>query len=149
MAETFQSRQDPRPLRVFLADDDREMRRMIAMALRRDGHYVLESQSGAALLLDLGHVFLGPSPDTANSVIISDVRMPDRDGLAILRSMRQYPWCPPFILITAFGDPGLHAEAQRAGAHAVFDKPFDLQVLRATVSRIGHTRGCSPGGAVA
>lgn len=132
-----------RPLRVFLAEDDREMRRMLATALRNDGHFVLEAQDGAALLLDLGHVFGGPEPDGGASVVVADIRMPGRDGLAILRSLRANSWCPPFILITAYGDRELHAEARELGAHAVFDKPFDLQVLRAKVNSFRPSREVS------
>jgi CheY-like chemotaxis protein len=132
------NRRPPSPLRVFLADDDKEMRRMVASALRRDGHFVLEASDGAALLLDLGHVFIGEPPEPVNSVVISDVRMPGRDGLEILRRMREFPWCPPYILITAFGDPDLHEHARKLGARAVFDKPFPLDVLRALVLSIAR-----------
>jgi CheY-like chemotaxis protein len=129
----------PPRLRVFLAEDDDPMREMIASALRRDGHFVLESANGAALLLDLGHAFFQDGPDAPNSVIISDLRMPARDGLTILRGLRHDPRCPPFILITAFGDPEVHAQARSLGVHAVFDKPFDLAALRATVDQIWHS----------
>jgi CheY-like chemotaxis protein len=129
----------PRRLRVFLAEDDGPMRAMIAEALRSDGHLVLESDNGAALLLDLGHAFFQDGPDAPASVIISDMHMPARGGLAILRGLRHQRRCPPFILITAFGDPRVHAEAYRLGAHAVFDKPFQLAVLRATLDRLCHS----------
>jgi CheY-like chemotaxis protein len=141
---------DPRvnrpSLRVFLAEDDAQMRRMIAEALRRDGHFVLEAPDGAALLSDLGHVFWGDSPDGAGSLIISDARMPGRGGLAILHGIRKFPWCPPFILITAFTDDATRAEARRLGVYRVFDKPFDLDDLRLAVRDLaaagapGHLR---------
>ncbi|HEY0709294.1 MAG TPA: response regulator [Polyangia bacterium] len=131
------------PFRVFVADDDREMRRMIAESLRRDGHFVLEASDGGALWLDLGHAFYGVQPDGSGSVIISDVRMPGRDGLEILRRMRANPWCPPFILITAFGDPELHKEALSLGAHVVLDKPFDLATLGAAVRQLSQARSAA------
>jgi DNA-binding response OmpR family regulator len=125
-------------IRVFLAEDDAEMRQMIASALRRDGHIVLEARDGPGLLLELGHAYWGDLPDSTPTVVVSDLRMPGRDGLAILRGLRQYDWCPPFILITGFGDRSIHEEAARLGAHAVFDKPFDLDQLRAAVNRLGR-----------
>jgi DNA-binding response OmpR family regulator len=125
-------------LRVFLAEDDREMRQMIAVTLRRDGHFVLEAADGPSLLRDLGHVFWGEGSDSAASLIITDVRMPGRDGLAILRGLRHYRWCPPFIVVTAFGDPETHQEARRLGATAVFDKPFDLDRLRIEVENVAR-----------
>jgi DNA-binding response OmpR family regulator len=132
---------DGRPshtVRVFLAEDDAEMRQMIATALRRDGHFVLEARDGPGLLLEIGHAYWGDLPDSTPTVVISDLRMPGRDGLAILRGLRQYDWCPPFILITGFGERSVHDEAARLGAHAVFDKPFDLDHLRAAVVRLGQ-----------
>jgi two-component system, response regulator, stage 0 sporulation protein F len=127
----------PRPkLRVFLAEDDPDLRQMIAGALRRDGHFVLEARDGVALLMDIGHVYWGDEGDATPSLVITDVRMPERDGMSILRGLRRQPWCPPFIIITGFGDEELHAQASELGAQAVFDKPFDLDDLRAAVLRI-------------
>lgn len=127
-----------RRLRVFLAEDDAQMRRMVAEALRRHGHSVLEASDGPALLSDLGRVFWGPGTESDDSVIISDARMPGRGGLAILRGIRQFPWCPPFILITAFGDEETHQEAARLGVLRVLDKPFDLDDLLATVDGVAR-----------
>ena len=126
------------PIRVFLAEDDVEMRRLIAAALRRDGHFVLEARDGPGLLLEIGHAYWGDLPDPTPTVIVSDLRMPGRDGLAVLNGLRQYAWCPPFILITGFGDASVHDQAARLGAEAVFDKPFDLDALRAAVVRLGR-----------
>jgi two-component system, response regulator, stage 0 sporulation protein F len=126
------------PTRVFLAEDDAEMRSMIASALRRDGHFVLEARDGPGLLLELGHAYWGDVPDPTPTVVISDLKMPGRDGLTILRGLRQYAWCPAFILITGFGDEAVHREAADLGAHAVFDKPFDLDELRAAVPRLAR-----------
>lgn len=131
------------PFRVFVADDDREMRRLIAESLRRDGHFVIEAQDGAALLSDLGHAFYGDQPDGTRSLIISDVKMPGSSGLEVLRRMRAHPWCPSVILITAFGDAMAHEEAKRLGAHAMLDKPFDLARLRALVSEVAGSAGDS------
>jgi two-component system, response regulator, stage 0 sporulation protein F len=126
-------------LRVFLAEDDPDLRQMIASALRRDGHFVLEARDGVSLLMDIGHVYWGSEPDSTPSLVITDVRMPERDGISILRGLRRHAWCPPFILITGFGDEELHAQASELGAQAVFDKPFDLDDLRALVLRIAGT----------
>jgi two-component system response regulator (stage 0 sporulation protein F) len=137
--QTAQDRNSSATIRVFLAEDDAEMRQLIASALRRDDHFVLEARDGPELLLEIGHAYWGDVPDSTPTVIISDLRMPGRDGLAVLRRLRDHPWCPPFILITGFGDESVHDEAARLGAHAVFDKPFDLDELRATVTRLGRT----------
>jgi DNA-binding response OmpR family regulator len=125
-------------LRIFLAEDDPALRQTIALSLRRDGHFVLESTDGAALVRDLGHVFWGEHRDTSPSLIITDVRMPGKDGLAIIRGIRSFSWCPRFIVITAFGDDAVHAEGYRLGAEAVLDKPFDLDFLRKVVTDVAR-----------
>jgi CheY-like chemotaxis protein len=67
--------------------------------------------------------------------------MPGRGGLAILHGIRRFSWCPPFLLITAFGDPEIHEEARRLGVLRVFDKPFDLDDLRRAVNELRVASG--------
>jgi two-component system, response regulator, stage 0 sporulation protein F len=130
-----------RRLRILLAEDEPQMRTLVADALRRDGHFVLEAPDGAALLEHLQHALQNDFPEAADSLIISDVRMPRRGGLGLIQELLELQWCPPCILITGFGDEQLHAEARRLGAVAVFDKPFDVDDLRATVNRLASDAG--------
>lgn len=127
-----------RRLRVFLAEDDPQLRRLIADVIRRDGHFVLEASDGASLLQHLRHAFWGDPADADHSVIITDVRMPRTSGLLVLEGVRNHEWCPPCILITAFPDSETHQEAERLGAYAVLNKPFDLDQLRSLVSEIAQ-----------
>jgi DNA-binding response OmpR family regulator len=130
-----------RRLRIFLAEDDAQMRRLVADALRRDRHFVLEAPDGDVLLKHMRHAFQDDLPDTKDSLIVADVHMPRRGGLDLIQGLRELEWCPPCILITGFGDQRLHAEARRLGTLAVFDKPFDLDDLRATVNRLADGDG--------
>ncbi|RKH08817.1 response regulator [Corallococcus sp. CA047B] len=114
--------------RVLIAEDDREMRRMLARALGRRGCDVHEVPNGRELLGTLTRGLAGVE-GTAPDVIITDVRMPGVTGLEALARLRRVDWATPVILITAFGDAATHAEAHRLGAAFVFDKPFDLDVL--------------------
>jgi DNA-binding NtrC family response regulator len=123
---------------VFLAEDDVEMRRMLADTLRRDGHLVLEQANGSALLSDLVGIFESQGACGVSSVVVTDLRMPGGDGLSLLRAVAQHAWCPPVILITAYGDAKVHEEARRLGAAAILDKPFDLSELRLVISRAVH-----------
>lgn len=124
--------EETRAARVLLAEDDREMRALLASALRRDGYEVIEAHSGFNLLEEMG-VLLQHGEAAPVDLIISDQRMPGFLGLEILSGLRQAGWSLPFILITGFGDRETHEEARRLGATAVFDKPFDLDELRAAV----------------
>jgi CheY-like chemotaxis protein len=64
-------------------------------------------------------------------VVISDVRMPGRSGLEALSQFRQTNGSTPFVVITAFGSEEVHAQARELGATFVFDKPFEMDGLRA------------------
>jgi CheY-like chemotaxis protein len=131
---------DPGPpaARILVADDDAEMRCLIAHALRRDGHEVVEVCDGMELLQYLATHQLEVDSGQAIDLLISDIRMPGRNGLDVLAGMRWADWSIPVILITAVGDAQVHAEARRLGAAAVFDKPFDLDDLRTlTLNLVG------------
>ena len=73
------------------------------------------------------------TPDTALQLvqenpydaIISDIRMPGMDGVALTMKMRELQPSTPVILITGHGENGLRAKASAAGAYAFLDKPLD------------------------
>lgn len=124
--------QDTAPPSILVAEDDPDMRSLIASCLEQDGCEVLKVADGQELLallealrddrLDFGPVDL----------VISDVRMPGCTGLQALEALRRIDSATPVVLITAFGGPEVHAEAHRLGA-ILFDKPFDLDDLRTVV----------------
>jgi DNA-binding NtrC family response regulator len=121
----------PAPPRVLLAEDDAEMREMIAQVLRRDGYDVIEARDGFQLLQYLAtHT---PAAEDAVDIVISDIRMPGKTGLDVLAGLRFADPATPVVLITGFGDLRTHLEAKRLGAAAVLDKPFDLQQLRSVI----------------
>lgn len=123
------------PVRVLLAEDDRELRQLLAVALRRDGYEVLEAHDGNHLL-ELMAASLVSSGGGRPDIVVSDVRMPGKTGLELLAGLRRDDSSMPVVLITAFGDPETHAEAYRLGADAVLDKPLDLDDLRVVVQAL-------------
>ena len=125
-----------RGARVVLAEDDRELRTLLAGMLRRDGYVVAEAVSGWGLLEQL----------TARAerwddfdLIISDIVMPEFSGLDVLETLKKVGGLPrahiPIVLITAFGDEPVHVRARQLGAR-LFDKPFDLEELRSFVAKV-------------
>jgi CheY-like chemotaxis protein len=121
-----------RPARLLVAEDDAEMRRLLVSTLRKDGYEVLEARNGHDILERMADGLLVRG-SASFDLILSDIRMPGPSGLEILEQLRRWGYRSPVVLITAFGDKALHAEAERLGATAVFDKPFDLRALRAFV----------------
>lgn len=134
-----------RPARVLVAEDDAEMRGVLATALRKDGYEVVEARDGAEVLDLIGDSLLRRKTDPPD-VLVADIRMPGFSGLQVLAGLRQADWAMPVVLITAFGDLGTHAEARRLGAAAVFDKPFDIDDLRTLVVNLVPPRFSSQAG---
>src|SRR5262249_38292438 len=73
-------------------------------------------------------------------VIVSDVNMPGLSGLDVLAALRCTHWTTPVVLITAFGDVEIRAEAREMGHASVLDKPLAPDVLRAAVRAAARTR---------
>ncbi|MCC6552559.1 MAG: response regulator [Polyangiaceae bacterium] len=116
--------------RILVAEDDDDMRALLASTLRQDGFEVIEARNGLELLDHVAPWLGGEEPPRPIDVIITDVQMPCFTGLEILAGLAEVRCRPSVILITAFGDHRTHADARALGAAATFDKPFDLDDLR-------------------
>jgi CheY-like chemotaxis protein len=112
---------------IFVAEDDDHMREMLATALTAQGYEVRAVCDGQALIDRLAHDHDGDQPGPI--AIITDLRMPRRDGLAVLAVAQRFVPEVPVILMTAFGEPTLHKRAYELGAARVFDKPVTLRAL--------------------
>jgi len=119
---------------ILLAEDDAEMRSMLALALTHEGYSVIECRNGEELSLCLRESSSQASERV--DLVISDIRMPGMSGLGVLATHGQKPRCPPVILMTAFGDTKTRHEAGQMGAVAFFDKPFGLDDLIRKVREI-------------
>lgn len=125
------------PVRVLVADDDPEMRRLITVPLSRDGYQVTEVEDGAALLYFVGGLSASSRryvipPD----VVILDLVMPKMDGIQALTALRKSSLALPIIIITAHGEAGIEDECIIRGATDVLGKPSDPERLRALIQRI-------------
>jgi len=122
-----------RPPRVIVAEDDADVRRLVAVALRPLGYEIIEARTGAEVLDAIGGSLISRATDDRPDVIISDIRMPGLTGMEILAGLRQLNWPTVFVLMTAFADQETREEAQRLGADAFFAKPFDVDDLMTAV----------------
>lgn len=116
------------PTRVLVAEDDDAMREVITEALIAKGYHVIEATNGPELRDWLRRSQQEQGFEPPPDLIISDVRMPGLSGLEVLSWLRQRDWSTPVILITAFGDPEAHHEAERLGA-TMFNKPVAVESL--------------------
>ncbi|HEX2082958.1 MAG TPA: response regulator, partial [Xanthomonadaceae bacterium] len=116
--------------RIWVVDDDRGVRFVLATALREAGYEVDGYENAADALAALGMRGAAP-PD----LIFTDVRMPGDDGLALLERLKAaYPDLP-VIVMSAYTDIASTAGAFRGGAYEFLSKPFDLDVAVALVAR--------------
>lgn len=115
--------------RVLIAEDDRELRELLALVLENAGYQVCQCSNGEQLLTRLAE------PQSFD-LVISDIRMPGLNGLEVLaRRNRNMPQIP-FICMTAFGDEQIHRQARQLGAAAVMDKPFDLDEMLTLIDHV-------------
>jgi CheY-like chemotaxis protein len=123
------SRRGERRASVLVAEDDRDLRRIVSVALAYDGYEVIEVADGDALLAYLAS---NPAPE----VIVSDVCMPHCSGLDALVQLRELGVHSPVVLMTAFPDHCSEAGARELGAVTLVEKPFELDDLRMIVMNI-------------
>jgi CheY-like chemotaxis protein len=129
--------------RILIAEDDSQMRDLLAEALRGAGYMVWEAEDGMELFDYYDEQSAPGNPDQFQGVdlIVSDIRMPWITGMQILGELRARRRHIPVVLITAFGDEKIHADAERLGAVAVFDKPFDVGEFLAFLGKFFSEHG--------
>jgi two-component system, LuxR family, response regulator FixJ len=110
---------------VHIIDDDDGLRESLAFLLRAAQ---LEVQSFASAM-----AFLDALPDAGLRCIITDVRMPGLSGIDLLKRLKELKITVPVIVITGHGDVALAVEAMKIGAADFLEKPFDDEVLLASV----------------
>jgi DNA-binding response OmpR family regulator len=130
----------PHPaLRIILAEDDPDLRGLIADELRDDGYDVTEVPDGGRMLVRIAQEYAqADEPRDAFDLIISDVYMPVCTGTQIVEGLRRAHWHTPVILMTARVTRSTRAVAESLGA-ILIAKPFDVQELKAAIGRLLHT----------
>jgi two-component system response regulator PilR (NtrC family) len=111
--------------RILVADDERSLRELLAIVLKREGYDVLLAENGRMALAALAR---GPV-----DLLISDIKMPDMSGVEVLRSAKQADPSLSAIMMTAFASTETAVEAMRLGACDYLVKPFDVDELKLKV----------------
>lgn len=123
-------------LPVFLIEDDPDVRRACTQSLLIAGFEVRSFADAEAALAAQAKEMPG--------MVVSDLRLPGQDGLALLREMRQHDRELPVVLITGHGDVSVAVEAMREGAHDFIEKPFATERLISVVQQaMENARCCS------
>jgi FixJ family two-component response regulator len=116
-----------RAFAVIVADDDENMRSLVAEALRHQGCVVREACDGVEVLELLDFPSLQPD------VVIIDVKMPRLSGLGVLYALRRARLSLPAVLMTGMSDCSVRAAAMKLGAVIVLKKPFGRQDIMTAV----------------
>jgi two-component system response regulator PilR (NtrC family) len=111
--------------RILVVDDERSMRELLAIVLRREGYEVLLAENGRAAIDTLEREPV--------DLLISDIKMPDISGVEVLRAAKQIDRDILGIMITAFASTETAVEAMRLGACDYLSKPFDIDLLKMKV----------------
>ncbi len=118
------------PKTVMIVDDSASLRQVVNIALKGAGYDVLEASDGQDALAKL----------TGQKVhlVISDVNMPNMDGITFVKNLKQLPEYKftPVIMLTTESQEGKKAEGQAAGAKAWVVKPFQPAQMLAAVGKL-------------
>src|SRR6188768_3951019 len=112
---------------ILIVDDEQSYRQLLTLVFENDGHHIRTAINGREALLML--------QDEPAEVIISDVKMPDMDGIELLNNVREFLPDVGFVLMTAFATVDTAREAFKLGADDFIQKPFDVEELKAIVKK--------------
>ena len=119
---------------VLIVDDEANIRKVLSAQIKAAGYQVVEATNGIEAL---GIITRGEI-----DAVISDLRMPQLDGLGLLKRVQEIEIAPPVIVITAHGSMSTAIEAMKLGAFDFITKPFDktelLNALRKATSTHAH-----------
>jgi DNA-binding NtrC family response regulator len=118
--------------RVLVVDDEPKLGKLTAEMLALDGHELVRASGGREALAVLASREL--------DVVVTDLRMPEVDGLAVLAAARARPVPPEVVLMTAYGTAESAVAAMKAGAADYVTKPFSMDELRLRVQRLATQR---------
>ncbi|MFT4172303.1 MAG: sigma 54-interacting transcriptional regulator [Rhodocyclaceae bacterium] len=129
------------PPKILLVDDDPDLLRLLTIRLKATGFDITTAAHAEGALALLA----GSRPD----VLVTDLRMPGMDGMALFEAVRQSHPSLPVIVLTAHGNIPEAVEATRRGVFGYLTKPYDAAELIAQIQRAAGLSGPAPGEASA
>lgn len=133
MAVTALTIAAPHPARIMVVDDDAAVRDVLCRVLRAQGFDVVQASSADTALETIQRDGLIP-------VVISDIHMPGRDGIWLLRAVLQRYPDTAFMMLTGDADVTTAVECLKIGALDYLSKPVIIEEVRARVTRVIETQ---------
>jgi CheY-like chemotaxis protein len=122
---------------ILVVDDEPDVADLFRQHFRREarnGTYVMHFANSGNEALNLLRKGLEPTL----MVILSDINMPQMDGLDLLAEIKQR-WCDlPVMMVTAYGDDQRRRRASELGAHEFLTKPVDFDLLKARLAQLSR-----------
>jgi CheY-like chemotaxis protein len=118
---------EPTPRTVLIIDDERGFCDVVSVILESQGYQVQQAHEA--------NDAFGLLAQTQPDLILTDLMMPEIDGLSLVRRLRETPsWAEiPVVMVSAHSEPEIQESAMAAGADGFIAKPFSASELRATV----------------
>ena len=115
---------------ILVCEDDPSVRLLLRLAIERRGHRVVEAGDGETGILLARSI----EPD----LIVVDMRLPDRSGIDVVRTLRNAPAlaATPILMATGSAQPSDRLAAEDAGVNAFVYKPFDISELVIEIDRL-------------
>lgn len=117
--------------RILIIDDEKSLRQILRRILEREGHTVLDAPDG--------HIGLALWRRDPTDVVVTDIFMPEKDGISFIREMQNVVAKPKIIAMSGGGNGGVFEWEKVAvllGADRVLVKPFDRQTFLLTVQEV-------------
>ena len=116
--------------KALTVDDSKTMREMVSFTLKGAGFDVIEAEDGVDAIRVLG--------DSKVDLIITDVNMPNMDGIELVRRLRSNDnfKFTPILILTTEGDASKKEEGKSAGATGWVVKPFDPEKLKQVIGKV-------------
>jgi two-component system chemotaxis response regulator CheY len=118
------------PKLIMTADDSASVRQMVSFTLKQGGYDVVEAVDGKDALTKL--------QSTKVDMLITDLNMPNLDGIGLIKGARALPACKfiPIVMLTTESQDSKKAEGKSAGATGWIVKPFKPEQLIAVVKKV-------------
>lgn len=113
--------------KILVVDDQYGIRLLLQEVFSKEDIHIFQASNGKQAL----EIIKAEKPD----LILLDMKMPGMDGLELLRRLRKFNTQAKVIMMTAYGELDMVAEASRLGALTHFTKPFDIEELRTEVMK--------------
>lgn len=123
--------------KILIVDDEENARFGLSKLLSQEGYEVESVANGYEALEFLRHHKV--------NLVISDIKMPEMNGLAFLRELNRYYPSTSVIMITAFGGVESYLEAMNLGAFEYIHKPVKLDELKSVMNKIFRQQPVSAG----